>query len=403
MKIGIFDSQWRGHHSVYASLIVDFLLDSGHEVTFFTASNHARLDIFPNHPSLEIVQLQPLNVNADDGGYLGTVQDQWIRFQQFREGMVIARTESLDVVHFLTVDWFRSPIRVATYLDSQELPIVATLHRDYWATADEYPAETQKQRVKRGIKRTLDRANRKALASCLTDGTIDQVLVHAASIRERLQSTLDLPPEAVRTVPAPTPEPDEELSSADAKQRLDLPMEDPVFLLFGALGYEKGPDILGEALRFVERETTVVFAGSESTFGSDDVDQWREASPDNVRVMSRLDYIPEEDVYPYFSAADVLVLPYRRRYGISGPLRRAVIVGTPAIGSEDTDIGSIIADNGLGETFEYANSKSLARTIDAIEPTDTFSERATGYRERIKTDHVGEELERIYTSLVNGS
>jgi glycosyltransferase involved in cell wall biosynthesis len=219
-------------------------------------------------------------------------------------------------------------------------------------------------------------------------------------MRERLLSTMGLTENAVRTVPAPTPEPAGEISTGVARDRLNLPADDAIFLFFGTLGYAKGPDLLGRALRTVDRDVTVVYAGSEGTFGGADIERWRSESPSNVRVVSRLGFVPEADVYPYFTAADVLVLPYRRRYGISGPLRRACMVQTPVIGSANTDVGEIITANGLGATFEYGSPKALAETIDSIVPSETFSEQIASYSEQITTEKAGETVEEIYTSLV---
>jgi glycosyltransferase involved in cell wall biosynthesis len=385
---------------MYANFVVEYLLESGHDVTFFTASNHARLDVFPNHSDFEIVQLAPLNVNDEAGGYLGTIQDQWTRVRQFQTGMSIARNDQLDLVHFLTVDWFPLPIWLSTLLGTESPPIVGTLHRDYRATDKLQPKERLLPRLKREMKRTFDRGNRRALASCLEAGPIDRLLVHAPSMRERLLSTLDLPGNAVRTVAAPTPKPDEVLETGEARPRLDLPTDDLILLFFGTLGYPKGPDILGRALRSVERDVTVVYAGSEGTFGREDVERWRLESPANVRVLSRLEFVPEVEVYPYFSAADFLLLPYRRRYGISGPLRRACMVQTPVIGSDSTDVGDIIAENGLGTTFEYGNSRALAETIDAVDPPEPFSEALARYCEQITAQKAGESFEDIYRDIL---
>lgn len=402
MKVGLFDSQWRGHHSVYASLIAKSLLEAGHNVTFFTSSNHARMGVFPDHRNFDVFRLHPLNVNNRGGGYLGTLKDQWTRFRQFRRGMDIAQQRDIDIVHFLAIDWFRLPVRAATYISSGIVPIVATLHRDYWATPDQQLTDNVTRQIKRVMKRSLDQGNRKALESSINDRSIDKLLVHAPAIQNRIQSSMNIPPNVVSAISAPTPEPKEDLSTEVAKRQLDLPTDDPVILFFGALGYEKGPDILGKALRSIETSATVVFAGSESEFRANDVARWKKEAPKHAQVVERIEYVPEKKVYTYFAAADFLVLPYRRRYGISGPLRRACMVKTPVIGSDETDIGSIIDDNGLGTTFEYGNPEALAEAIDAVIRNDipVSIKRIEEYSERIRPERVGRELEETYRKLV---
>ncbi len=119
-----------------------------------------------------------------------------------------------------------------------------------------------------------------------------------------------------------------ELTTAAARERLGLPQNEPVYLFFGGLRYEKGPDIFAEALQDVRTQITIVYAGKGIDFDQSDVDEWKERTPSHVTIADRIEFIPEEAVDHYFVAADALVLRYRRERGISGPLQRAAWVST---------------------------------------------------------------------------
>jgi len=155
----------------------------------------------------------------------------------------------------------------------------------------------------------------------------------------------------VVTIPAPTPEISVDISQSEAREYLNLPQDRTVFLFFGGLRYEKGPDVLANALREVDREITVVYAGSEVDFSQSDVDRWSRQTPECVEIDDRLRFIPEDDVDYYFVGSDAVVLPYRRKRGISGPLRRAAMSSAPIIGNSNSDIGDIIESEGIGRTF----------------------------------------------------
>ncbi|WP_302081604.1 glycosyltransferase family 4 protein [Salinibaculum rarum] len=401
LHIGLFDSEWRGHHTTYASLTARYLLDSGHSVTFFTSSNHARLDDLPTHPAFDVVELRPLSVNSDEGSYLGTVGDQWRRLDQFRRGMAVAHERDIDIVHLLTLDWFQVPTRVGTFAGIDTPPLVATLHRDYRVTDDHESGTQVTDRAKRLLKSGFDWGNRAAMKSCLDDGTITKLVVHPPTMRDRLRSSMGVAPERITSIPAPTPEPESDLSPREARRQLNLPTDTPILLFFGALAYAKGPDVLAAALREVDVPVAAVFAGGPDYFDGDDVADWARGTPETVEFVARTEYVPEADVYPYFAAADVAVLPYRRRYGTSGNLRRAGMVGTPVIGSAGTDVGGIIDAHGIGVTFERGDPTALAITIESVlgGKESVTNEALNTYAETVHWQSVGERYETLYRNL----
>lgn len=345
MHVALVDLRWDGHHTPYVVYLSRYFTDEGHEVTFITHAENPRLDELPESENLTI-RAADIPRFSDDvpGGLLASVTEQGYRTRQLLEIYRIACEAGVEVVHLLYFDRTQIPLYIAEKLSSDDFPpTVATLHRDAFLDNNDRPLP----------KLVTQAATKWALHSTLRDGTLDCLTVHANSIQDRIIGAVPAATRAnTRTIPAPTPEPSIDVSQREAREYLDLPTNEPLFLFFGGLRYEKGPDILAKALQDVEQEITVVFAGSQVDFTQADVDRWKRQVPEYVTIVDRIEFIPEADVDYYFTAADALVLPYRRIRGISGPLRRAAMVGTPIIAPENSDIGSIVVQHDLGRCIE---------------------------------------------------
>ncbi len=135
--------------------------------------------------------------------------------------------------------------------------------------------------------------------------------------------------------PAPMP-------MAEARQKLDIPLDKKVLLFFGFIRKYKGLDLALKALTRLPSDYWLLVAGE--VYG--DFKPYQQIIDDyrlHSRVRLTLDYIPDPEVTTYFSAADVLVLPYRSATQ-SGIMQIAYHYHLPAI---VTDVG------GLAEMVEH--------------------------------------------------
>lgn len=394
MHIGLVNLKWEGHHTPYVVYLLQYFTENGHEVTFITDKENPRLDELPQSEVLHIRTLDITKLSTDSPEDLSaSVREQWYRTQQLQETYQIARGVDVDIVHLLYFDRTQIPLWIADLLSTEEFsPTVATLHRDAFLNNSD-----------RSLSKVATQgATKLALHSTLTNGTLDLLTVHANSIRDRIIGAVPAATrENAKTIPAPTPEPSVDISQEEARNHLDLPQDVPVFLFFGGLRYEKGPDLLADALQEVDRDVTIIFAGSEADFDQRDVDRWKQRVPKNVSIDDRIEFIPEEEVMHYFIATDSLVLPYRRKRGISGPLRRAAWVSTPIIGKKNSDIGDLIETYQLGETFDSRKSLSTILSSFKIGEDDRYSESLVRFAHSRHWSKTGSTLIQLYERVLS--
>ena len=395
MHVGLVDLKWRGHHTPYVVYLARYFTEQGHEVTFVTDEDHPRLDELPESEYLHVRTASVPKFGGDPGSNLAaSIHEQWMRVRQLRRVFQITTEAEIDVVHLLYFDRTQVPLRVASTLIREPLPqIVTTLHRDMF---------TKTEHV-RGAKRLTQAVTRGALYSVLSDGTVEYLTVHADSIRDRIIDRIEAATrDNTKTIPAPTPDLNADVSQTEAREALDLQTDAPILLFFGELRYEKGPDLLGKAIRGIEQPVTVVFAGSEADFSQRDVDEWKRETAAAVTVIDRIEFVPEAEVDYYFIAADALVLPYRRRRGISGPLRRACMANTHIIGNGGSDIGALIEENGLGHTFTHGSVSSLRETIVEflVDSSQYPTDDVVRYAKEQHWRNTGRTLKILYTNNI---
>lgn len=196
-------------------------------------------------------------------------------------------------------------------------------------------------------------------------------IVQSESERERL---LQLVPGARTTViPHPVYDmfSDKRLPREVARARLGVENDIPILLFFGIVREYKGLEDLLQAMPQIRAhlpKTLLLIAG----------EFWDAQAPylaliqtlgieDAVRIDDH--YIPNEEVPVYFSAADLVVAPYRRATG-SGVVQLAVGLGTPVV---TTIAVSNDASNAPLSIFTPPGDiKALTRTVNEFFDQQTY-------------------------------
>ena len=124
------------------------------------------------------------------------------------------------------------------------------------------------------------------------------------------------------------------------------------------------------------------------------------------RVLLRAEFIPDKETELYFTAADVLVLPYTHIYQ-SGVLFLGYSFGLPVIASDVGSLREDIVEGKTGYVFKSEDPVDLARTIERYFASNLYAnlnnrrQEIRDYAtERHSWDVVGQMTREVYGRLL---
>ena len=94
------------------------------------------------------------------------------------------------------------------------------------------------------------------------------------------------------------------------------------------------------------------------------VDAFRAAQPTS-ELLTDFSFLDKDGFEHYLKAADFILLPYRRALGSSGLLGHAVRCSKPVLATNEGLIGSLVSEEGLGETFPVRSVPGWHSVLDA--------------------------------------
>lgn len=222
------------------------------------------------------------------------------------------------------------------------------------------------------------------------EGPVDRLLARAVlgwadrlvvqSEQERLRLLGLLPAGDVRVAPHPVYDmwAEARIPQAEARSRLGLPGAGRLLLCFGIVRPYKGVHALLEALPAIHAATGDVRLLIAGEFWEEKVPYEQAISRLGIGATVRIDdrYIPDEEAALYFSAADLLVAPYRSVTG-SGVIEVAAGFGLPVVTTAAFDPArhhpasrqvAAGAPDALVEGVVVALAELAAEQADAVKP-----------------------------------
>ena len=369
ISVALFDPSVDGHHIEYAAYIAQHLIENGDRAVLLSGLGAARRkDLHRLQPALEVIE-----------AFSDAPRDRVMRLiakrRQLNRSLQWAATRRVDVFHHLFLDGSELAWASANASLTRQFRTYATLFGlRYTALGD----------ARISLAGTTAPLKAAALRHAFASGRLGGVFVHSSRAAGELSNLVKLAGQgSVTVVPDPVP-PLIHLDKREARVRLGLPDNKIILLFFGGLRWDKGPDLLLEALRDVKSDYLAVFAGEPSLFPIREIRRLANDLPDPSRVILRLRAVEDAEVDLYFAAADAVILPYRVTFaGTSGVLSRAVAARRPLIATRVGDVGVTVSENGLGLVVA-PEPRAIAQAIEQFlrDPhgtTQSVAERASSY------------------------
>lgn len=166
------------------------------------------------------------------------------------------------------------------------------------------------------------------------------------------------------------------ISREEARMHFGLKSEEKVVLFFGNIDYYKGLDVLVDSILLLPEEfrqnLKVLIAGnSKHPDYTRPIIEKTKSSELKDCVISRIGYIPDEEVEYYFTAADCIVLPYRNIYQ-SGVIFMAYTFGLPLLAADVGNFRNDVPEGKAGYLFESENMEDLAKTLLKFFESDMY-------------------------------
>lgn len=239
----------------------------------------------------------------------------------------------------------------------------------------------------------------------------DGVIVHNASSKAELCRVMKSEPRHIAVIPlgSYTDTVREGIDCAEARIRLGLPLDAPVLLLFGHIKEVKGPDLLIRAMpRILSDHPATVLCIAGRPQGKDFSEY--EALIESQQIVSNcktfIRFIDNDELPLFYSASDLVVLPYRRIYQ-SGVLVLAMGYAKPVVVSDLPGMVEIVTDGETGFVFKSEDVEELANVISrALSNPDKM--RAVGQagaeliRRKFAWENIAVSTANFYAEVLNG-
>ena len=173
-------------------------------------------------------------------------------------------------------------------------------------------------------------------------------------------------------------------------------------LFFGLIRDYKGLDILIEAMSNLTADYQLIIAGE--CYGSfDKYQQLINQSPlkDNIKVFEQ--YIPDSMVSTLFSAADVLILPYRSATQ-SGVVALAYQMELPMIGTDVGALGKTIKEAESGLIVDSATPSNISKAIEnyfSSAKADLYKANVINEKKKLSWNSFSSSISHFLTDLLN--
>jgi glycosyltransferase involved in cell wall biosynthesis len=194
-----------------------------------------------------------------------------------------------------------------------------------------------------------------------------KIIVHSEMTMSRLLEEFRIEAGKIKVIPHGLYDlflPSEPVSKKEARAQVGLTVDQFVILFFGHITERKGVEDLVDAfVRIKDRypHASLVLAGKPGG----DLDRVITACVGDSRIVTDFTYLATEKVTLYFTAADIVVLPYRETT-TSGVLKIAMAFNMPVIVTTLGELPEFIRDGWNGFLCPPCDPPALAGCLDRL-------------------------------------
>lgn len=177
-----------------------------------------------------------------------------------------------------------------------------------------------------------------------------------------------------------------------------------ILLLFGAIRDYKGIDVAIKALKLLTDKGIkchLVIAGKEWTSTQCYKEQAYDLGIEN-KVTFHTDYIPSSDIYSYFKASDLVILPYKHFDAQSGVAGVAASFGKPMIVSDTGGLSEWVADKAwaIPAGDHEALASAIEKCIESPDILDKMSKDSSKLAKLYSWAGIAEKTYKLYEKLL---
>ncbi|MEN9918895.1 MAG: hypothetical protein RL662_1331 [Bacteroidota bacterium] len=194
----------------------------------------------------------------------------------------------------------------------------------------------------------------------------------------------------------------ERIDKTEACEKLGIDTEKRTLLFFGLIREYKGLDILIEGISILDDSYQLIIAG-ECYGDFSKYQQLIDASPQSANIKVFEQYIPDDMVTVLFSAADLLVLPYRSATQ-SGVVALAYQLELPMVATNVGALGETVLTSNAGIVVPQVDAESIAIGIqNYFEDTGNqalYKENIQSEKKRLSWSTLGQSLQHFFEGLI---
>lgn len=316
--------------------LCDGLVKAGVEATLYTCDETK----IPPHASFKIKTFYK-NIYGSDPA--------WQRGLRFLKGswraLVDAKRSGIQICHFHFFHIGPLELFNVTLAKLMGIIVVATVH-DIEAFVDKLTVPTLAKLVYKFV---------------------DQVIVHNRFSQEEVIRVWKVPVGKTSVIVQGNQfhAIDTKKEQSEAKEHLDIPTDRKILLFFGQIKSVKGLDILLKSMpEIIEKHPDVLLVIAGRVW-KDDFEKYDEIIRQyglEEFCICHIRFIPNDQVHYYFSAADLVILPYRNIYQ-SAVILMALSYKVPVLVSDLPAMAELIADGENGFLFKSEDSRALASKV----------------------------------------